>query len=141
MYVESEDSGKKIVTPLLSAKTDIQNDLQTWPLLPFDTEKGENVKMWLHIFIQLENTDILTYRSTKSGDLGIWLIFLKKDFEGDGIEGQHEGRSIWPINTSNWRSCQDEIPKIFCFDNFVYFKFNSKVNRDPDWCKFYFFGV
>ena len=29
---------------------DIQYGSQTWPLWPFDREKGQNVKMWLHIF-------------------------------------------------------------------------------------------
>ena len=61
----------------MAAKIDIQDGRQIWPMWPFDLDKGKNIKMWLHIFILLDNTDILTYLSTKSDDLDLWLIFFK----------------------------------------------------------------
>ena len=46
-----------------------------WPFWPFDLEKGRNLKMLMHIFILLVNTNILTYRSTKSENVDLWPIF------------------------------------------------------------------
>ena len=64
----------------MAAKIDIQDGRQIWPMWPFDLDKGKNIKMWLNIFILLDNTDILTYLSTKSDDLDLWLIFFQRGY-------------------------------------------------------------
>ena len=48
-----------------------------WHLWPFDLEKCQNSQIWTHIFILLGNTDILSYGSTKSDDIDLWLIFFR----------------------------------------------------------------
>ena len=51
------------------------------------------------------------------------------DFEGVKIEGQHEGRPMLSINTSNWTVCQDEIDHKFDVDHFVFSRFFYEGNR------------
>ena len=87
----------------------------------------------MHIFILLGNTDILSYGSTKSDDIDLWLIFFQQGggpfsiFKGCKIEGQHESHPILSPDISNWRFCQDKSTHTFLGDNFDFFKVKSKV--------------
>ena len=88
--------------------------------------------MWMHIFILLGNTDILSYGSTKSDDIDLWLIFFQQGgpfsiFKGCKIEGQHESHPILSPDISNWRFCQDKSTHNFLGDNFDFFKVKFKV--------------
>ena len=93
--------------------------------------------MWMHIFILLGNTDILSYGSTKSDDIDLWLIFFQQGgpfsiFKGCKIEGQHESHPILSPDISNWRFCQDKSTHKFFGDNFDFFKVKSKVKGQQD---------
>ena len=58
-------------------QNDIQNGHQLDLCDVLTLEKGQNVKIWLQIFILLDNTDILAYRSTKSVDIDLDSFFKK----------------------------------------------------------------
>ena len=99
--------------------------------------------MWMHIFILLGNTDILSYGSIKSDDIDLWLIFFQQGgpfsiFKGCKIEGQHESHPILSPDISNWRFCQDKSTHTFFGDNFDFFMvkghgLNLLVPIDPLW--------